>query len=204
MADPVLTPDELVAALERGQSRLAKVLRRRGMELAFDMKSKAVGNVRDRTKRRTGSLLRSIAGTVQVQGSTVSPTLSAGGHNGGAALVYARIQEKGGTVRPKKAGGWLAIPGASVRTDAGVARFPSPRNYPGKLFFQQFSSGQARLAELVGGKPVTRWHLRKQTVIKPKNFLRDAWRDVSATVPSVLSDVVRVAYVTGDAGTGEQ
>lgn len=62
-----------------------------------------------------------------------------------AGVKYADIQEHGGIVRPKK-GKFLAIPQSPVKTPAGVARYRSPRDYPGPTFVMRDKKGRLWIA----------------------------------------------------------
>lgn len=198
--------------------RLAQVLQRRAAALALRMQSRAVDNATRSPRSRTGSLRRSITGRViqggktvatvdatgqaslfgrTIQGVPLAATLSAGGRVQGAKnVVYARIQDQGDTVRPVRRQ-WLAIPKPEVKTAAGVSRYASPRDYPGKLWFFVKREGTGRealafLLERVGGQNVARWTLRKEVEIPGTRFARDAWWRTRAEVPSTLGDALRV------------
>jgi hypothetical protein len=62
-----------------------------------------------------------------------------------AGPSYARIQESGGVIRPVRAK-FLAIPLEANKTAAGVARYPSPREFiaahPGETFFLRTQTGK--------------------------------------------------------------
>jgi hypothetical protein len=222
-----LTPEEWERRCSSAGPRLAQVLQRRATALALRMQSRAVDNATARLNAPTGNLRRSIAGRVlqtgktvatvdadgqvalfgqTVQGSPLSVVLSAGGRVQGAEnVVYARIQDRGGTVRPVRRQ-WLAIPDASVKTPTGRPRYASPRDYPRPLWFhvKREGSGKQALAfllERVGGKNVARWTLRKEVEIPPSHYARDAFEATRADVPKTLSDAVTVAFeVPGSIG----
>lgn len=73
-----------------------------------------------------------------------------------SGVLYARLQEKGGTVRPKNKQN-LTIPLTDALTGAGVPRYPGAgwlfEHYPGQLFVAKTRSGKV----LIGshGKPGT-------------------------------------------------
>lgn len=216
-----LTPEEWERRCSEAGPRLARVLQRKAAALALRMQSRAVDNATTRLNKPTGNLRRSIAGRViqtgrtvaavegvssqlslfgrTVQGSPLSVVLSAGGRVQGAAnVIYARIQNEGGTVRPVNRQ-WLAIPDKSTKTPAGRPRFASPRDYPRPLWFHLIQGGGGRsakavLLERVGGKNVGRWWLRKEVEIPPSHFARDAFRATQAETPRRLSDAIEVAF----------
>jgi len=225
-----LTPEEWERRCSEAGPRLARVLQRRATALALRMQSRAVGNATRRPRSRTGNLRRSIAGRViqtgrvvasvegessqlslfgrTVQGRPLSVVLSAGGRVQGAKnVIYAAIQDQGGTVRPVDRQ-WLALPDESVKTGAGVARYASPRDYPRPLWFHVIRDGSGKqalavLLERVGGENVGRWWLRKEVEIPATGFARRAWWSTRAEVPSTLGDAVDVAYRAPGSIAGE-
>jgi hypothetical protein len=224
-----LTPEEWERRCSEAGPRLARVLQRRATALALRMQSRAVGNVTSRLNTPTGNLRRSLAGRViqtgrtvasvegessqlslfgrTVQGSPLSIVLSAGGRvKGGANVIYARIQDQGGNVRPVNRQ-WLAIPDKSTKTPAGRPRYASPRDYPRPLWFHVIRGGSGKsalavLLERVGGKNVGRWWLRKEVDIPASHYARDAFRSTQAEVPRTLGDAVDVAYDVPGSGAG--
>lgn len=148
-------------------------------------------------KRRTGSLARSVVGqSVRVNGV---PALTVGIFQG-PALKYAAVQEfgtvgKGGlfpTIRPKKAK-TLAIPQKPVLTAAGVGRFPSPRDYPGKLSFRLIGKGNV-VGALVDADEATSddpaealWLLVRKVDIRPKRYLQKAMEKALPGIGARLS-----------------
>jgi len=218
-----LTPEEWERRCASAGPRLAAVLQRRATVLALKMQSRAVENATRRPRSRSGSLRRSIAGRVvqtgrtvsavdnsgqvqlfgrTVQGSPLSAILSAGGRTGGQNLIYARIQDQGGTIRPVRRK-WLAIPTPEMKTGAGVARYASPRDYPVPLRFQYLFFGLAALVERVGDEDVVRWWLRKKTKVPATGFARRAWWDTRAEIPSTLGDALDVAFRAPGSIAGE-
>lgn len=134
--------------------------------VAMEAESEAKLFATSRMKQPTGTLRRSIRGIAR--GTTV--TLTAG-ESKGKTLKYARIQERGGTVRPKK-GQFLARPVGPALTPTGAAKYDSPRQVPGLHFFRS-KKGSALLADQEG----TIWFILYRSVtIKPKHFLRDGLR----------------------------
>lgn len=224
-----LTPEEWERRCASAGPRLAAVLQRRATVLALKMQSRAVENATRRPRSRSGSLRRSIAGRVvqtgrtvsavdnsgqvqlfgrTVQGSPLSAILSAGGRTGGRNLIYARIQDQGGTIRPVRRK-WLALPTPEVKTAAGVARYASPRDYPEPLRFRLIRDGSgpsalAALVERVGGEDVVRWWLRKETEVPATGFARRAWWDTRAEIPRTLGDALAVAFRAPGSIAGER
>jgi hypothetical protein len=156
------------------------------------------------------------------QGADIEVGVAAGGVTlAGAEVVYAGIQERGGTVRPVRRK-WLAIPTDSVKTKDGVSQYKTPRDFPRPLRFVQFRPDLAALIEVPRRKakkapparrqrPVrverrprrrkreerpqypVRWWLVKQTTIRAKWYLRDAFEAEARRVPAALADVLSSA-----------
>lgn len=188
-----LTPQELADRIASAQPRLAKIIERKAVALALMLEGDAKGNATESPRSRTGNLRRSIAGSVDDTPRGLAVQLRAGGRHNGEDVVYARLQELGGKITPKRAK-WLAIPDKTVKTPAGASRYPSPRNYPGKLWFHVIEENRrAVLLERVGGKNVGRWWLRKETNIKPKRYLKRAVDKNAPKVPTLLADALRVS-----------
>jgi hypothetical protein len=194
------------------RAELGKRLR----NVATAMESAGRDNAKARMKTRSGLLRRSIGGFVRSegaprggigplrQGADIEVGVQAGGVIlQGAEVVYAGIQERGGTVRPVRRR-WLAIPTDSVKTKDGVSQYKTPRDFPRPLRFVQFRPDLAALIEVPrrkakkapparrqrvarverrprrqtrqrGSLGPVRWWLVKQTTIKAKWYLRDAF-----------------------------
>ena len=227
-----LTPEEWERRCENAGPRLAKILQRKAAALALQMQSRAVRNATTKPRSRTGHLRRSIAGRVlqsgrtvakvegvgsqlagggqAIQGAPLSVILSAGGRTGGQNVIYARIQDRGATganaIRPVNRQ-WLALPDSSVKTPAGVSRYASPRDYPGKLWFHIIRPGSGKqalavLLERVGGKNVGRFWLRKEVEIPATRFAFGAWDETRAEVPSRLRDALEVSFKAPSTAAG--
>lgn len=212
------------------RAELGKRLR----NVATAMEAGAKDNAKARMKTRSGLLRRSIGGFVRSegaprggigplrQGADIEVGVAAGGVTlAGAEVVYAGIQERGGTVRPVRRR-WLAIPTASVKQPNGTARYKTPRDFPRPLRFVQFRPDLAALIEVPrrkakkapparrqrvarverrprprarqrGSLGPVRWWLVKQTTIKAKWYLRDAFQQEARRVPAALADVLSSA-----------
>ncbi len=209
-------------------------LRRRLDTVSKQMEAAGRDNAKARMRTRSSLLRRSIAGFVRSegaprggigplrQGADIEVGVQAGGVTlQGAEVVYAGIQERGGTVRPVRRR-WLAIPTESVQTKAGVSRYATPRDFPRPLRFVQFRPDLAALVEVPRRKakkapaarrqrvarverrpqrqtrqkgtlgPV-RWWLVKATTIRAKWYLRDAFDAEARRVPAALGDVLSSA-----------
>lgn len=161
-----------------------------------------------RLRRRSGRLAQSIRGKVRVDpkgdGSDVELRLSAGGGSGRNEVKYARIQELGGIVSPRR-GAALAIPLGAARTAAGGLRaeFAVPgglRGVPG-LFVRRWPGGKAFLARRVGDRIELLFLLKRGGVrIRGKHYLMDGILAAQKTLPQALEKMTRIA--TGEGGPG--
>ena len=187
MAD--LTLAEFTARTEKlGAGGLLRTLRPSAVKAGLHGEGRVKLYATTRMRRRTGNLAGSVASDVQVKTGELEIGLQAGGRRGSASqpVRYARIQEKGDTVRPKR-GRFLAIPIGPALTAAGVPRFHSPRDVPDLVFVQSLR-GQPLLVKQGTGEP---WFLlRRKVTIKPKHYLRDGARDAAKVLPSLLSAAV--------------
>ena len=121
---------------------LARVFDRQALVIAGLISKEYLSG--QRLKRRTGNLARDVTG----KGGFINgiPAIRVGVFKGPSRKYYG-VQELGTkgknaespfpTIRPKKPGGYLAIPvaGGGALTPAGVSRFVSARDFPGKLVF---------------------------------------------------------------------
>lgn len=142
-----------------------------------------------RLRVRTGNLRRSITTTSEIRGDSVVLTHRAGG--GVRDVVYAAIQEYGGTVTPRH-GKYLAIPVGRALTPAGVPRYHSPRQVHGLQFRR--SGGGNLVAGLPVGKGGKRFDvlfwLVKSVTIRGKRYLRDPFERVAADMPQRIADAM--------------
>lgn len=226
-----MTPRQMADRLQLAAGgAFRSLLETRLKGVAMRMQAQGIKNVKARMNVRNGYLWRSIAPVIESEGAPrggIGPLqpgadIMVGVRAGGvlvrgAEVIYAGIQERGGTVRPVRRR-WLAIPTDEVKTKTGVARYASPRDYPGALRFIPLRPGLAMLVEApksarrgvrraaVARRPPARrkparrekktrlkalWWLVKQTTIRPKWYLRDAFDAEAARVPAVLDDVLR-------------
>lgn len=166
-----------------------------------DAEGRSTSLARERMHVRTGLLSRSIAGDV---------TDTAAGYDlhhraGDAQVKYARIQEEGGTILPKK-GRFLAIPTGAALTPSGNPRFPGGPRTAGPLRFIPIRGGAAGL--LVRDVPGTKrkgarseilFRLVRRVNIRSKHYMRDGFDAARAGLGDRL--VMRVsALVDGGAG----
>lgn len=137
--------------------------------------------------RRTGSLARSF--NTNVLESEGALTLIVW-----TASKYARLQEYGGDIEPKKTK-YLAIPTGAALTKAGASRFASPRNVVG-LRFMQKAGGKPFLGKVEGGSVRAYFLLRKKVSIPPRLALNKTWIDESPLIPKILTEVAESVLST--------
>lgn len=197
MADLTLKEFEArVAAL--GAGGLIKALAKGGKIVSERAGNESKILATTRLRVRSGLLRGSIAGLLEVKAPQLLIGVQAGGTRGpgGEVVKYARIQERGGTVRPKRSK-YLAIPVGPARTGAGVSKNLSPRDVPG-LAFAQSRKGQPLLLNSLTGQV---WFvLRRQVKIKPKWYLRDGLKKAARTMPPLMTGIVTREVVDGPRG----
>lgn len=103
----------------------------------------------------------------------------------GSNVVYARIHELGGTIRPKK-GQFLSIP-VGDWTD-------SPRNHP-ELRYAQSVNGQPYLVT-EGGEVM--YILRRQVTLPARPYLSPAMENSSDAVEAIFTNTVYTELLGGD------
>lgn len=210
--------DSLDASLDRAEiyRAIGKFFDRRGARIAGRIvKEKLSGQS---LNRRTGALARSIVG----EGGIINgvPTLRVGVLRG-PSLAYAAALEFGTkgknptspipTIRPKNAKA-LAIPVNDALTAAGVARYPSPRDYPSELKVVPFENDggntvaglfdkdEYEQAEAAGGNLESvkaLWLLLKSVDLEPRWYLRDVFFE---DIESVVVDLAEflASLISGD------
>lgn len=183
-----LAPDilikEIFALFEKAGARMA----------AHIIATKLSG---DPLKRRTGSLARSVVGGAIMRGNL--PTIRVGIFRG-PSLAYAAMQEYGGTILPKNAKA-LALPVNDALTPAGVARYPSPRNYPSPLRFVPWKGAKA-IGALYDADQLRRakqnwaavrplWILMSSVDMPGKHYLMLGMREALPLIAKDLLDLLR-------------
>lgn|GEM_PF-4950478 len=178
MADP-LTPAEFAALLTktaqagRVKDVIAAALVATGLKGEALAKLSVTTGGKSGLNRRSGDLANSIASRVEDGPQGPELSLSAGGRHGGNDVVYARIHEVGGTIRPKRAK-FLTIPTQEAKTRAGVARVPSARDMD--LSWAQGKSGQPMLIDSSG---VAMFILKREVKIPARPFLGPAFTEAA-------------------------
>lgn len=132
-------------------------------------------------KGRTGELARSFKETFL--GNAKDGIRSAGALSD---LVYAPIQDEGGTVTPKR-GKYLAIP----LPGAGVPYGKWPRDYAkGELHFIKSRAGNALLADPTG-KPI--FALKTSVRLRGRGYVRAAADAAAPKMAEVMGESIKVA-----------
>lgn len=183
------TPDEFAERIAKlSQGGMDKVVERVLVRAGLRGERSAKQSLTNSGDQRTGNLRSSIRHKVE-DGEL---RLQAGGRARGVDVVYAAIQEYGGTIRPRSAQ-WLAIPISNeTRTPAGVARYASARDYPEPLAFIMSKKGNALLIDPETGTP--HYALVKEVTIKGRGYLQDgargARREILQKLPTALAEAI--------------
>ena len=165
-----------------GRGNLRRVLYREAGKVSQRAVGEGQKNVGSRMKVRSGRLWSSIRSEVKSTRGGVDIRLMAGGSSAGGQVRYARIQEKGGTITPKRAK-MLAIPLPLAKTPAGVSRYKSPRDVGGLVLIRSGAGNLILLKPGVGPYYV----LKRKVTIKGKHYLRDAMREAAKLMPPAVS-----------------
>lgn len=181
-----LTPEQFAERLGGVSARAAKRLRKQLTASALDAETYAKLNATGAPKVRTDRLRSSIQG--RVKDLTIS--LRAGG----TAVRYARIQEYGGTVRPRRSR-FLAVPLDAAKTGAGVSRYASPRDVPDTYIITGSDGSPVIMQKVEKGDDRPMFVLRRQVTIRKKLYLTKAIVRVAKEMPADLIKVVRHAVV---------
>lgn len=193
-----MTPADLAAELRGAPERALAALTREVRKAGLRAEGAARENVGARLRVRTGALRRSVQADLVDEGQgTLLLRLRAG--HGTRELPYARIQEEGGTVRPR--GRFLAIPwpGGPALTAGGVGRYASPRDVPGLRFVPTRGGAGGMLIKDQGkgrGARTTIWYLLvRQVQIRGVRYLGDAVDQERAVLADRLAEAVSVVLL---------
>ena len=186
------TIDQYAARMAKaGGGELRRILYREAGNVSQRAVGAAQHNVRRRMKVRSGRLWSSIRSEVRSTNTGLDVRLMAGGATADGQVRYARIQEKGGTVKPTRAT-FLTIPLGPAKTPAGNSRYSSARDAP-NLTLAITGGGQYMLVNKDTGEP---WYLlRRQVKIKPKWYLRDAMRTAAKKMPAEVRRAFKLTLV---------
>lgn len=113
-------------------------------------------------------------------------------------VPYARIQEFGGTIRPRRSR-YLAVPLPNAKTPGGDKRFASPRDVP-NLFVITGKSGNPVMMQRVGKQARPMFVLLKQVTIPATFYLTRAMKVVQKDVKKRLPAEVKTAILGGSRG----
>jgi hypothetical protein len=175
--------------LETFGPRLREQLRHEVEEGAGDLRESVKARVRADFQRHTGDLERSIvASEVETSAHAISARV-------GSNEAYARIQEEGGTIKPREAQ-FLAIPLSAMLTGRGVARARARRvvadpgrfGYASTFFAHQLLFGR----DSEGGiKPL--FALRRQVTLTGRHYFDHAYKDSASALQERLAGAAQRA-----------
>lgn len=135
---------------------------------------------------RTGHLRRSVRGQAVIKNDIPTATLRAGG--GRDDVRYARIQDLGGTIVPRR-GRFLAIPEGSALTASGVPRYSSPRQVAGLRFVPTRGGRTGILVRDVGGRNARSevlFRLVRQVRINATHYLTEPFDTLRERLPGAI------------------
>ena len=184
MAD--ISLDELEARLTRAaHGALQDVLLRAGRAASDIMLKEAKTNAAARLQARSRALLNTIRSEVSGQSNAVTVSLLAGGDYGGLHVPYARLQEWGGEIVPKRAK-FLAIPTEEGLTGPGIPKYASPRQMPFAKFIPGKEGSKAIWLVVDSRNDQVFFLLVARTYVPGKSYLRDALATATQQVPGLL------------------
>lgn len=188
-----ITPEEFADRMARLSSGdFYKAIKREATEVGIFAKGRAVLYATQRLHVRSGRLRSSIAYGVKLNPRSIEVQLHAGGHVQGEDVPYARIQDLGGRIVPKRAKR-LAIPakGGPAETASGDARRSGPRSWGELLRVHRFETGGLALVSKTEPFQIYYW-LVKSVRIKPKYYLSDAFDEAQDHMTMRLRSVAKV------------
>lgn len=200
-----MNPQQLLARLQAlGGGGLRRALQPVVRDALIDLEGRAKDNLTARAFMRDGHLRRSIAASSEDVGTDVFLSLRAGGTTSrGRPVVYARIQEEGGVIRPRSAK-YLRIPLKPARTKTGSDRYATPLRITGAGQFvcvRDKDTNKLFLYKLTdkGNKSRQPWYLltKGPITIRGKHFLRDARDSVARELPGRIQEAVAEALGIG-------
>ena len=144
--------------------------------------------------KRSGNLVNAIVGSVQVNGSTFT-TIT--GEIGAPGVPYAKIQETGGTIRPKTAK-FLAIPLPAALDGNGVPLRAGPRDWD-KTFCAMSKAGNLIIFRRLGAAITPLYVLKDEVTIPPRLGMRAT---LQAGVPYFVDHAVAAIMARMREGAG--
>ena len=121
------------------------------------------GTTANTLSKRSGDLTTAIINSVTVAGTTMK-TIE--GTIGAPGIIYARIQEEGGTIKAKS-GKFLCIPLPSALDGNGLPLKSSPRDWP-NTFCARSRAGNLIIFQRRGTSIVPMYVLRESVTIPPR------------------------------------
>lgn len=163
-------------------SRLTRAMRQFGMDFVRRLKTERFSG-RPALRRRTGELSRSFQ--MSLSGTRLNDlTLRVFSRS-----PYAKIQEYGGTIVPKKAQ-WLAIPLDAVKTKGGVAR-GGPRDYQNTFFAKSKKGNLILFQKDSSGGIIPLFVMKKEVTIPPRLGMRTLWNEMKQERNDLLHDALK-------------
>ena len=180
-------------------------LRKIGMDFENAMQERFRGQLSGPWKRNRGDTLANRQGSLRrsirtpVTGSTLSNMRLRATVGDAISAPYARIQEEGGTVRPKKAGGFLTVPMPDNLTPTGRTKTQRPRSDP-SIFVTRVKGNAYLVRKSAGGEGLEfLFLLKKQVKIKPRLGFKETWfsegnaKSIQTTLQRRVDKTLKVA-----------
>jgi hypothetical protein len=106
-------------------------------------------------------------------------------------LIYAKIQNDGGTIKPVS-GKYLAVPLKSAKVAPGKWPRHFPKSGPGALHFIPRGGGKSPLLAKLrkDGSILPVFSLRSSVTLRPKHYLEAAAKKVEPVVEQILMDAL--------------
>lgn len=203
----VTVSTEGLERLLKDRIRLMPQIGRQAVDLVAQLHSKQVHrrfrgykgdpNTSDRLQNRTGALRQRL----MVRPAAMYPTDIRADSYVAGPLAYARIQEEGGTIRPKK-GKYLTIPLPAARTKAGAPRkaarlvkradgWETAQRVPGAEGKKTHIRGKAIGVDGPGDSFVPLYALKMSVTIPPRLKFMETFRDQKKKRRTIYRRVVK-------------
>lgn len=144
-------------------------------------------------QRRSGFAMEQVKQSVRVDGNTIDTIR---GMIGSGSAFYLRIQEKGGTITPKKAK-YLTVPLPAALNSNGTPKKPSARDWE-NTFVAKSKAGNLIIFQKMGAKIIPLYVLKTSVKIPPRLGMEKALRGgipyfVDTTVAAMLKEIMKDA-----------
>ncbi len=149
------------------------------------------GTTQNSLSRRSGRLVRSVRQSVKVKGSKVE---NVEGRIGTPGIVYGRMHEFGGKIRPKKAK-YLTVPLDAALNKDGTPKKKSAREWDNS-FVAKSKKGNLIIFQRRAGKIIPLYVLKEEVTIPPRLKMGETLRSqlpffVDRTMDRMVKELLR-------------